>query len=41
MTSQTFKERLYQRMWRMEGDMNERINFYGINCGHYRHLQNI
>ena len=41
MASQAFKEKLYQRMWRMEGVMNELKNVHGLNRAHYRRVDNV
>lgn len=41
MTTQIFKEKLYQRMCRIEGVMNELKNVHGLNRAHYRRLANV
>ena len=36
-----FKEKMYQRMWKIEGVMNEIKNYHGLNRAHYRGLDNV
>ena len=36
-----FKEKLYQRLWMLEGIMNELKNYHGLNRAHYRGLENV
>ena len=41
MEEQEFKEKLYQRLWMIEGVMNELKNCHGLNRSHYRGLDNV
>lgn len=41
METDWFKEKMYQRMWKIEGVMNEIKNYHGLNRAHYRGLDNV
>ena len=40
MELQSFKEKLYERMWKIEGIMNELKNYHDLKRAQYRGLQN-
>lgn len=40
MELQFFKEKLYERMWKIEGIMNELKNYHDLKRAHYRGLKN-
>lgn len=40
MEEQSFKEKLYERMWKIEGIMNELKNYHDLKRAQYRGLQN-
>ena len=40
MEQQSFKEKLYERMWKIEGIMNELKNYPDLKHTQYRGLQN-
>ncbi|RUR13693.1 hypothetical protein ELY10_10005 [Legionella septentrionalis] len=40
MEQQSFKEKLYERMWKIEGIMNELKNYHDLKRAQYRGLQN-
>lgn len=41
MEEKGFKEKLYQRLWMIEGIMNELKNYHGLNRANYRGLDNV
>ncbi len=40
MEQQYFKEKLYERMWKLEGIMNELKNYHDLKRAQYRGLEN-
>ncbi|WP_242616758.1 transposase [Legionella longbeachae] len=40
MEQQYFKEKLYERMWKLEGVMNELKNYHDLKRAQYRGLEN-
>ncbi|CDZ77276.1 hypothetical protein BN59_01558 [Legionella massiliensis] len=40
MDQQYFKEKLYERMWKLEGIMNELKNYHDLKRAQYRGLEN-
>ena len=40
MELQSFKEKLYERMWKIEGIMNELKNYHDLKRAQYRGLKN-
>ena len=36
-----FQEKLNERLWKLEGIMNEIKNYHGLNRAHYRGLDNV
>lgn len=39
--TRNLKKKLYQRLWMLEGIMNELKNYHGLNRAHYRGLDNV